>query len=51
MNKSYYTGSDIQSSFSNSSFMKHFSTTQYGELHLRTLNPFNKTNPTHNFTG
>ena len=31
--------------------MKKFTTTPYGELHLRTLNPFNKTNPTHSFTG
>ena len=51
MNK-YNIGGDLQSSISNSSFMKHFSTGKYpGELHLRTLNPFNKTNVKHNFTG
>ena len=31
--------------------MKMFATTPYGELHLRSLNPLNKTNPTHNWTG
>ena len=47
-----YSGGDLQSSLYNNKFLKHFSTGKYpGELHLRTLNPFNKTNPAHNYTG
>ena len=50
MNK--YFGADLQSSITNNSFLKHFSTGKYpGEFHLRSLNPFNKTNVKHNFTG
>ena len=45
------TGGDLQSQITGNRFLKYFTTTPYGELHLRTLNPFNKTNPTHNYTG
>ena len=43
MNK--YFGADLQSSITNNKLLKHFSTGKYpGELHMRSLNPFNKTN-------
>ena len=51
MNK-YNIRGDLQSSITNSKLLKHFSTGKYsGELHLRSLNPFNKTNVKHQFTG
>ena len=53
MNK--YIGGDLQSLMTSGKFnrfLNHFSTGRYpGELHLKSLNPFNKTNPVHNFTG
>ena len=49
--KGFSSGGDIQQTIANSKFLKNFTTTPYGEFHLKTLNPFNKTNPVHNFGG
>ena len=51
MNK-YNIGGDLQSSITNNKLLKHFSTGKYpGELHMRSLNPFNKTNKISHFLG
>ena len=45
-------GSDLQSTITNNKFLKFFSTGKYpGEFHMRSLNPFNKSNSVHNYTG
>ena len=45
------TGGDLQSQITGNKFLNKFTTTPYGEFHLKSFNIFNKTNPVHSFTG
>ena len=44
-------GRDLQSQITGNKFLNKFTTTPYGEFHLKSFNIFNKTNPVHSFTG
>ena len=44
-------GRYFQSQINGNKFLNKFTTTPYGEFHLKSFNIFNKTNPVHSFTG
>ena len=44
-------GRDLQSQITGNKFLNKFTTTPYGDFHLKLFNIFNRTNPVHSFTG